>query len=510
MRSALSSHPEAPAASVVSGSVLSNGGKFSNGSKNDAAVGSSALASSVGSDLLDGSAANAKPAGPSLPSNLNVIVISIDSLRADMPWAGYPRDIAPNLTALEKKSVSFTHAYSVSSYTSMSLGGLLAGRYPSELKRDGFFFGTYAKENLFFPELLQAAHIRTVSAHAHGYFKDAGFQQGFDAWELVPNLKWNNLTDENVTGEAHEKIAERLLAGAGSGAVVGSGSASGSDGGVTSELADGGAGEGGRFFAWFHFLDPHDIYMSHEADGIPSFGNKPRDKYDAEVVYTDQKLGKLLAFIEKSPWASHTAIIVTADHGEAFGEHKQFLHGFEVWENLVRVPFFFYVPGVPAKRLETEVSAIDLAPTILDFMGVAKDPAMEGRTLVPSIVAGQEPEAREVIVDLPATSDNDRRRALIFNHKKIISTGSIPSPDGVLRMFDLASDPGEEHPISPSSPSSLASSSSPGSAGSGSASDDFNALAARYRSASAQIKEVMPYACQKSCLNRAYLNQGTK
>ena len=57
------------------------------------------------------------------PPNLNVLLITVDSLRADMPWAGYPRAIAPNLTALEKRAVSYTHAYSLSSYTSMSLGG---------------------------------------------------------------------------------------------------------------------------------------------------------------------------------------------------------------------------------------------------------------------------------------------------------------------------------------------------------------------------------------------------
>jgi arylsulfatase A-like enzyme len=398
-----------------------------------------------------------------LPENANVLLISVDSLRADMPWSGYPRDIAPNLTALEKKSVSFTHSYAVSSYTSMSLGGLLSGRYPSELKRDGFFFGTYPKENLFFPELLQAAKVKTVSAHAHGYFKDAGFQQGFDSWELVPNLKWNNTTDENVTGEQHEKLAEKLL---------------------TSATPEGDATS--RFFAWFHFLDPHDMYMAHDADGIPPFGKKPRDKYDAEVLYTDQKLGKLLDFVSRAPWKDRTVIIVTADHGEAFGEHNQFVHGFELWENLVRVPLFFYVPGVAPKRLDTEVSAIDIAPTILEMMGVPKDPAMEGRSLLPSILAGTEPEARDVIVDLPDTSDNERRRGLVFGGKKLIAFGA----DTAMREFDLGTDPGEEHPQT--------------------SGDDFAAMVKRYKTASANIKDVAPYACQKNCLNRAYLNQGTK
>src|SRR6185503_8802945 len=107
------------------------------------------------------------------PKDLDVILISVDSLRADMPWAGYPRPIAPRLTELAKQAVDFTHAYAVSSYTSMSLGGLLAGKLPSELKRDGYFFGTYGKEVLFFPELLQRAGVYTMGGHAHGYFRSA-------------------------------------------------------------------------------------------------------------------------------------------------------------------------------------------------------------------------------------------------------------------------------------------------------------------------------------------------
>src|SRR5262249_56047081 len=68
------------------------------------------------------------------PGKLNVLLLTIDSLRADMPWSGYERtDIAPTLTAFEKSSVSYTRAYSISSYTAMSLGGLLADRYPGEV-----------------------------------------------------------------------------------------------------------------------------------------------------------------------------------------------------------------------------------------------------------------------------------------------------------------------------------------------------------------------------------------
>jgi len=78
--------------------------------------------------LIEAAAPSAVPTRPA--PDLNVVLLTIDSLRADMPWAGYPRPIAPRLTELEARSVSYTRSYAVSSYTSMSLGGLLGGKLP--------------------------------------------------------------------------------------------------------------------------------------------------------------------------------------------------------------------------------------------------------------------------------------------------------------------------------------------------------------------------------------------
>jgi len=389
----------------------------------------------------------AGPVAPSIPKNANVVLISIDCLRADMPWAGYPRDIAPNLTKLAQKSVMYTHAYSLSSYTSMSLGGFLGGKYPSEMKRDGYFFSAYAKDNLMFPEVLQSAGIHTYSAHAHGYFGDAGFNQGFDQYELVPNLKWNNMTDENVTSQDLEPIAERLLGDA--------------------------KNETDRFFAWFHFLDPHDMYVAHE--GI-DWGKTTRDLYDAEVTYTDKWVGKLLDFIAAKSWASRTVIIITADHGEAFGEHGQFRHGFELWEPLVRVPLFFVIPSVGPKKIDAPRSAIDIAPTMLDLFALERDATFEGKSLVPEILGKETPEERDVIVDLPKTSDNDKRRAIVHGHQKLILFGASEYP----QAFDLDADPEEKNVIMKG--------------------DMFGDLSSRLRTAGKSLKEIPTTGCKEGCL----------
>jgi arylsulfatase A-like enzyme len=384
-----------------------------------------------------------------------------------MPWNGYPRAIAPRLTELEKRAVSYTHAYSISSYTSMSLGGFLGGKLPSELKRSGFFFGTYPKDDLFFPEVLQAGGIRTIAAHAHGYFKNAGFDQGFDRYEIVPNIVFKNETDPNVTSPEHEALAEKLLG--------------------DPEL------DTKRFFAWFHFLDPHDQYVAHDKDGIPPYGPKLRDKYDAEVTFTDRYIGKLLDFIDGKPWGKRTVIVVTADHGEAFGEHGQFVHGFEVWENLVRVPLFVVGPGLMPKHIDVPRSTIDLAPTILELLGVSPTTpvggatiALEGRSLVSELRGKETPAERDVVIDLPMTSDNDKRRAIVHGTSKIVALGSAET----LRLYDLAADPTEEHPISRG--------------------ETFDEMAQRYRALAKTIHEVTPYACGPTCLNRAYAKGGGK
>jgi len=392
---------------------------------------------------LPGSAsAEAKIAAP--PANMNVILLTLDSWRADMPWNGYDRPIAPNLSALAAKGVNYTHAYSLSSYTSMSLGGLLGGKYPGEMKRDGYFFGHY-RGNVLFPERLQAAGVKTFAVHAHLYFGSAGFERGFDVWKLVPGLKWNAQTDENVTSPRSEKLAEKLL----------------SDPALT----------GGRFFAWFHFLDPHDEYKRHSE--VPSYGRRLRDLYDGEVTYTDRYIGKLLEFIAQKPWAANTAIIISGDHGEAFGEHGCWRHGFEIWQPLVRVPWIFVLPGVRARTIDLNRSHIDMAPTILELMGVPRD-GLEGISLVPELYETAPPQPRDVIVDLPRTSNNDRRRAIIHDHYKLIAFGD----DTRYQLFDLDADPEEERPLNKVDRATLTD------------------LVGLYKAKQQGLRDIGPYACR--------------
>ncbi|MCA9647405.1 MAG: sulfatase-like hydrolase/transferase, partial [Myxococcales bacterium] len=128
------------------------------------------------------------PPKPEAKRPYNVVLIYVDSLRADMPWSGYPRKIAPNLTKFAQRAVWYENAYSLSSYTAKSIPPSLIGGYPSELKRDGYFFTKWSPENPFLAERVQGAGHRTLAGHVHGYFQPKlamGPAEGVDDYRMI-------------------------------------------------------------------------------------------------------------------------------------------------------------------------------------------------------------------------------------------------------------------------------------------------------------------------------------
>src|SRR5450432_1424064 len=254
----------------------------------------------------------AEPALTAVPTPAtprNVLLLTIDSLRADMPWTGYPRAIAPNLTKLAEQSVVYTNEYALSSYTAKSVAGFLSSRYPSTLYRSGYFFANYPKADTFLAEVLSAHGVVTTGWHGHLYFRGVGLDQGFNTWQFVPGITFDPQTDTGITSQLMTELGIKLLSKPES--------------------------TGKQFFAWAHYMDPHDQYNKHPES--PDFGNKNRDRYDSEVFYADLWLGKLLDFARAQPWWKDTVLIVSADHGEAFGEHGFYKHAFEIWDVLTRV-----------------------------------------------------------------------------------------------------------------------------------------------------------------------------
>jgi hypothetical protein len=330
-----------------------------------------------------------------------------------MPWAGYPREIAPRLTALSKRAIVYPNAHSISSFTSKSLPAMLASKYPSEMPRDGLFFTKYAASNIMLCDVLAAEHVPCVAGMAHAYLDKgyAGIDHGFKTWSLVPGISFDYNTDPFVTSQKLTPLAIAML-------------------------EDPALAASGRFFAWFHFMDPHAEYLPHEES--PHFGKTLRDLYDEEVFYTDLWIGKLLDFIASQPWAGRTVLVITADHGEAFGEHYKWKHAQELYETHVHVPLMFVVPGQSPRTIDAARSHIDLAPTILALMGTKAPPSMNGASMLDEILGGDAP-ARDVVSDLPVDEYNDRRRMLLHDGWKLIVFGF----EEKFALYKLSDDPME-------------------------------------------------------------------
>ncbi|MDQ2644085.1 MAG: sulfatase-like hydrolase/transferase [Myxococcota bacterium] len=363
------------------------------------------------------------PEKPAESPAMNVILLTIDSLRTDVPWLGYSRPNAPNLTKLAERSVVYTHMYSASSYTAKSVATMLTGRYASTLYRDGFFFTKYAGANTFLTEVLSERNIATTGWHAHMYFgRGKGLEQGFATWELVPGISFDAQTDKSITSEKTTKLGIKLLGDP--------------------------RNTGRQFFAWTHYMDPHDEYHQHPES--PVFGKKARDRYDSEIWYADHWIGKLLEFAEQQPWWKNTVVIVTADHGEAFGEHQMYKHAFELWENLVRVPLLVFGGDIKPTRIDLRRSHIDLAPTILELMKVPAPAGFQGASWVPEL-RGATPEPREpILVELSEDSHNPPRRALILGKYKIIAFGKTR-----FELYDIEADPSESKNLAKEQPAEL-------------------------------------------------------
>ncbi len=371
-----------------------------------------------------------------------MLLITVDALRADMPWLGYPRDVAPHLARVAKRSVVYSHAYALSSYTSMSLAGLMAGRYPSELPRDGRATSSFGEDATMLAEVLRGDGFVTIGVHGHVYFLGAtGINQGFSDWRVLPRITVMPARDGHVTDD---KLADMMIS-------------------ALDERAKDKADK--RFFAWVHFMDPHFSYARHE--GFPRFHGSPyeadagvvapgvalseigqnlKNQYDGEVVFTDAQVGRLIEHVRAAPWGKDTAIIVTADHGEAFGEHKSYFeHGFLLYDVTTRVPLLFDIPGVKPARIDQRRSHIDLARTIFDLLGQKPPASFRGKSLVSELTGEKPPEPEDVIIDMPYTDQTPRRRALIHDGKKIIVTETDTEP----LLFDLDADPGEQHDLAP-------------------------------------------------------------
>jgi choline-sulfatase len=358
----------------------------------------------------------------------NLILITVDTLRTDVGFMGYPQPVTPELDKLAARGVVFDRAYALASYTGKSIGPMMIGRFPSETKRDGNHFNTYLASNVFLAERLKEQHFHTMGVSSLWYFAPwSGLNQGFDVWDLSSRPPGAGDKDNHITSNKVSDAALKLLR----------------DEKHTGE----------RFFLWIHYFDPHAEYLPH--DGAPDFSNgassalaRSKALYDGEVWFTDRQIGRVLEFVAAQPWGTKTAVVVTADHGEAFGEHAMSWHGRELWESLVRVPLLISSPFVTPHHVPQKRSHIDLVPTMLALLGIPTPSELSGESLAPELYGSGAADAveRDVYIDMPEGPYNPLRRALIVGAtpgKKLVHLGGQQ-----YQLFDLAADPAEQTDLS--------------------------------------------------------------
>jgi arylsulfatase A-like enzyme len=196
-----------------------------------------------------------------------------------------------------------------------------------------------------------------------------------------------------------------------------------------------------RFFLFLHVLDPHHEYLIHP--GYPSFGRGRRDRYDAEIAFSDDYVGRMLAAIEGGPQGGRTLVVLAADHGEAFGEHGVVYHNTTVYQEMLRIPLVARLPGARPRRLEAPVSLVDLLPTFLNVVG-RRATGMVGHSFLGAVATGREDFSRIVYAETTDTQQPRRRlRRATSDSYALVHDATA----GTFQLFDRRRDPGEERPL---------------------------------------------------------------
>jgi arylsulfatase A-like enzyme len=373
---------------------------------------------------------------PVAPAERRILIwISIDTLRADhLGFYGYGRPTSPVLDRLARESVVFDDAVAPASWTLPSLTSQFTSRYPSQHGARLETFKADASQVSIF-EVLARSGFSVLGVSANAFvspkFDTAG---GFDTlWE--------------TRGDAAA---------------------------VTQLALDAlGHWDGGHLALFVHYMDPHAYYQppapfgalfesayKGPIDGRNFEGMRADDSsalrhvvglYDGEIAFADREVGRLLEALAGRGLLERALVVLTADHGEEFRDHGGFTHSRTLYQEMLHVPLVLRLPGVAPRRVAAPVSLVDVAPTLLESLGLAVPASFVGRSLLPLARGGTLPE-RGLIAETEHTLDGTLRLALRRGRTKyVLATSREPGPGTpkVLReeLYDLDADPAERRPI---------------------------------------------------------------
>ncbi len=372
-----------------------------------------------------------------------VVLVSIDTLRADHLGAyGYRRIRTPNLDGFANGGTLFTAISSQIPLTLPSHASLFTSTYP-------FHLGV--QEN---GERVPAGAVTLASIlRAHGY-RTAAFlgsailaqSSGLDAGFDIYNAPFQTASDAPL---AQLSMRVRL------------------DGALVTRSA-GQWMEANRdtpAFVFVHLFDLHTPYSA-RARGLTGAAG-----YDAELAYVDSLAGRLRATLERLGWWRRALVIVLSDHGEGLGDHGESSHGYFIYQSTIWVPLIVHWPEGAARKLPARVTTaaglIDVAPTVLDWLGIARPPTFEGRSLLDG--APGSAAYSETVYPRDAFGWAALRGARLGGLRYI----EAPKPE----LYDLDRDPGERTNLIHTRPNDAAQLRS-----------RLNGLIARYRPAPAQAQ----------------------
>jgi choline-sulfatase len=303
------------------------------------------------------------PAGE--PAARNLVIITIDTLRADRVGAyGYAAARTPAMDRLAREGLMFTHAYATAPITLTSHASLMTGRYPA---------GHGARHNGMRMDLRTPTLADALSGagFATGAFVAAypldrrfGLIKGFQTYgDRMPPRHDGRAVNERPGRE----VADQALAWLGT-------------------------HRSGRFFLWVHLFEPHAPYGNpSDPRGVPA-----GTRYDREVTEADAQAGRVLDALGSDRLS--TLVVVAADHGEAFGEHGEIGHSIFVYDTTLRVPLILSGPGLARGRaIADPVALIDIAPTALRLLGL-KPFDSDGIDLG-ALMSGETPAPRELYAE---------------------------------------------------------------------------------------------------------------
>jgi arylsulfatase A-like enzyme len=348
--------------------------------------------------------------------NLNVILITIDTLRADhLGCYGYKSVETPNIDRLAEKGTRFVYAYAQVPFTLPSHASLFTSTYPMWNGVRDSAGPPLPEENLTLAEVLKQNGYATAAFTA-AFVVDSFFQlnQGFDTYYDNFPPRDSSLAPGEESGlqrRADEVLAPAL--------------------GWLDKTAE------KKFFTWLHFYDPH-----HPYDPPEPYRSQNRGRpYDGEIAYVDSVIGKLFRFLSERGLSEQTVIAIVSDHGEALGEHGESYHGYYLYDSTLRVPFVLSVPGLNnhVREIHLPVSLLDVAPTLLQVLGIPRPVQMQGRSLLASIL-GREQNPEQIYSESLFANLHfgwGTLHALRLGHHKLIQSNK---PE----LFDLEKDPGEK------------------------------------------------------------------